>query len=82
MVCFTRLDQDPDQLGMVETTTELRFQEGPSDSDLLRRFTGATISCLPAVPLARFHLREIFHAQEQYKPKSFLSQAPVDILLF
>jgi hypothetical protein len=28
------------------------------DSDLLRRFSGATISCLPAVPLASFHLRE------------------------
>ena len=28
------------------------------DSDLLRRFSGAAISCLPAVPLARFHLRE------------------------
>ena len=52
------------------------------DSDLLRRFTGAVISCLPVVPLARLHLREIFNAQEQYKPKSFLSQGPVDILLF
>ena len=52
------------------------------DSDLLRRFTGATISCLPAVPLARFHLREVFNGQEQYKPRSFLSQAAVDNLLF
>ena len=52
------------------------------DSDLLRRFTGAAISCLPTVPLTRFHLREIFNAQEQYKPKSFLSQAVVDSLLF
>ncbi len=31
------------------------------DSDLLRRFTGAAISCLSAVPLARFHLHEIFN---------------------
>ena len=43
------------------------------DSDLLCRFAGATISCLPAVPLTRFHLREIFNVQEQYKAKSFLS---------
>ncbi len=41
------------------------------DSDLLRRFSGAAISCWPAVPLARFHLREVFNAQEQYKPRSF-----------
>ncbi len=52
------------------------------ESDLLRRFSGVAISCLPAVPLARFHLREIFNPQEQYKPKSFLSQAAVDSLLF
>ena len=52
------------------------------DSNLLRRFSGAAISCLPAVPLARFHLREVFNAQEQYKPKSFLPQAAVDSLLF
>jgi hypothetical protein len=36
------------------------------DSDLLRCFSGTTISCLPAVPLTRFHLREVFNAQEQY----------------
>jgi hypothetical protein len=48
------------------------------DSDLLRRFSGAAISCFPAVPLARFYLREVFNAQEQYKPRSFLSQAAVD----
>jgi hypothetical protein len=52
------------------------------DSDLLRRFSGTSISCLPAVPLARSHLREVFNAQEQYKPRSFLSQAVVDNLLF
>ena len=52
------------------------------DSDLLCRFTGAVIPCLPVVPLARFHFREIFNAQEQYKSKSFLSQAAVDSLLF
>ncbi len=52
------------------------------DSDLLCRFAGAAISCLPGVPLTLFHLREIFNTQEQYKPKSFLSQAAVDILLF
>ena len=52
------------------------------DSDLLRRFAGAAISCLPAVPLARFHLREVFNSQEQYKPRSFLSQGAVDNLLF
>ncbi len=52
------------------------------DSDLLRRFSGAAISCLPAVPLARFYLREVFNAQEQYKPRSFLSQTVVDNLLF
>ncbi len=52
------------------------------DSDLLRRFAGAAISCLPAVPLARFHLREVFNAQEQYKSRSFLSQEAVDNLLF
>ena len=51
------------------------------DSDLLR-FAGAAISCLPAVPLARFHLREVFNSQEQYKPRSFLSQATVDSLSF
>jgi hypothetical protein len=34
------------------------------------------------VPLARFHLREVFNAEEQYKPRSFLSQAAVDNLLF
>jgi hypothetical protein len=32
--------------------------------------------------LARFYLREVFNAQEQYKPRSFLSQAAVDNLLF
>jgi hypothetical protein len=42
------------------------------DSDLLRRFAGAAISCLPSVPLARFHLREVFNSQKQYKPRSFL----------
>ena len=42
----------------------------------------SVISCLPVVLLPRFHLREIFKAQEQYKTKSFLSQADVDILLF
>jgi hypothetical protein len=42
---------------------------------------GAGISCLPAVSLARFHLREIFNAREPYKPRSFLSQAAVDNLL-
>jgi hypothetical protein len=34
------------------------------DSDLLRCFAGAVISCLPVVPLARFHLREVFNSQE------------------
>jgi hypothetical protein len=34
------------------------------DSDLLRRFAGAAISCLSTVPLARFHLREVFNTQE------------------
>ena len=43
---------------------------------------GASISCLPVVSLARFHLHEVFNAQEQYKPKSFLPQAAVDSLLF
>ncbi len=52
------------------------------DSDLLRRFTGAAISCLLTVSLAYFHLREVFNAQEQYKPKSFLPQAAVYNLLF
>ena len=52
------------------------------DSDRLCRFTGASISCLSDVPLARFHLCEIFNAQEQYKSKSFLSQTTVDILFF
>ena len=52
------------------------------DSDLLCRFAGAVISCLSPVPLVRFHLHEIFNAQDQYKPKSFLSQAAVDSLLF
>ncbi len=52
------------------------------DSDLLWCFTGATISCFPAVPLARFHLREVFNTQDQYKSRSFLSQAAVDNLLF
>ncbi len=53
------------------------------DSDLLRFFVGAAISCscLLAVPLARFHRREVFIAQEQFKPRSFLSQAAVDNLL-
>jgi hypothetical protein len=51
------------------------------DSDLLRCFADAAISCLPAVPLARFHLREVFKSQEQYKPRSFLSQGAVDNLL-
>jgi hypothetical protein len=48
------------------------------NSDLLRRHV---ISCFPAVPLARVHLREAFNAQEQYKPRSFLSQAAADNLL-
>jgi hypothetical protein len=52
------------------------------DSDLLRRFSRAVISCLSAVPLARFHLREVFNTQEQYKPRSFFSPADVDNLLF
>jgi hypothetical protein len=52
------------------------------DSDLLRRFSGTVISYLPAVPLARFHLREVFNTQEKYKPRSFLSQAAFDNLLF
>ena len=52
------------------------------DSDLLRRFTGAAISFLPAVPLAHFHLREVFNVQEQYKPRSFLHQTAVDNLVF
>jgi hypothetical protein len=47
------------------------------NSDLLRRHV---ISCFPAVPLARVH-REAFNAQEQYKPRSFLSQAAADNLL-
>jgi hypothetical protein len=51
------------------------------DSDLLRRFAGAAVSCLPAVPLARFHLREVFNSQDQHKPRSFLSQGEVDNLL-
>ena len=66
-------------------TRELLFEEAKNrhlvDSDLLCRFTGAFISCLTAVPLTRFHLREIFNAQEQYKSKSFLSEAAVDILV-
>jgi hypothetical protein len=45
-------------------------------------FRGGVISCLVAVPLTRFHLREVFNAQEQYKSRSFLSQAAVDSLLF
>ena len=52
------------------------------DSDLLRHFAGAAILCLPTVPLARFHLREIFNAQDQYMTKSFPSQAAVDNLFF
>jgi hypothetical protein len=52
------------------------------DSDLLRRFVGSTISCLLAVPLTHFHLREVFNTQEQYKSRSFLPQATVDNLLF
>jgi hypothetical protein len=52
------------------------------DSDLLCRFAGAAISCLPVVPFAHFHLREIFNSPEQYKTKSFLSQTTVDSLLF
>ena len=52
------------------------------DSDLLRSFAGAVIFCFPSVPLVRFHLREVFNAQEQYKSRSFLSQAVVDNLLF
>ncbi len=52
------------------------------DSDLLRRSAGAAISCLPAVPLARFHLREVFNLEDQYKPWSFLLQEAVDNLLF
>jgi hypothetical protein len=32
--------------------------------------------------LVRFYLREVFNAQEQFKPRSFLSQAAVDNLLF
>ncbi len=53
------------------------------DSDLLRIFAEAAISCccLLEVRLARFHLREVFNAQEQFKPRSFLSQAAVDNLL-
>jgi hypothetical protein len=62
---------------LFETAKNLRLV----DSDLLRRFSGAAISCLPAVTLARFHLREVFNEQEQYKPRSFLSQAAVDNLL-
>ncbi len=64
----------------------LRFQAAKNrrlvDSDLLRCIAGAVISCLTAVPLTRFHLREVFNAQEQYKSRSFLSQAVVDNLLF
>ena len=52
------------------------------DSDLLCRFAGAVISCLPDVPLTRFHLRKIFNSQEQYKLKSSLSQTVVDNLIF
>ena len=48
------------------------------DSDLLCRFAGAAISYLPAVPLVRIHLREVFNAQEQYKPRSFLTQGAID----
>ncbi len=51
------------------------------DSDLLRWCTGASISCLPVVPMSRFHLREVFNAQEQYKPRSFLPQPAVNNLL-
>jgi hypothetical protein len=63
---------------LFEATKNRRLVE----SDLLRRFSGASISCFPAVPLTRFHLREVFNAQEQYKSRSFLSQAAVDNLLF
>ena len=52
------------------------------DSDLLRRFVGAAISCLTEVPLDRFHLREVFNTQEQNKTKSFLLQVAVDNLFF
>ena len=66
-------------------TRELLFEEAKNrrlvDSDLLCRFTGTVISCLTTVPLTRFHLREIFNVQEQYKSKSFLSEAAVDILV-
>jgi hypothetical protein len=34
------------------------------DSDLLRRFAGTAMSYLPAVPLAHFHLREVFNSPE------------------
>ena len=52
------------------------------DSDLLRRFMGAVILCLSAVSLTRFHFREVFNAQEQYKARSFLYQEVIDNLLF
>jgi hypothetical protein len=52
------------------------------DSDLLRTVTGTVISYLPTVSMDRFHLREVFNAQEQYNPRSFLSQVAVDNLLF
>jgi hypothetical protein len=63
---------------LFETTKNRRLV----DSDLLRSFSGAVISCLPTVPLDRFYLREVFNTQEQFKPRSFLSQTPVDNLLF
>ena len=61
--CFSLRRQDRVLL-LFETTKNRRLV----DSNLLRRFTGASISCLSVVPLACFHLREIFNTQEQYKP--------------
>ena len=54
------------------------------DSDLLRRFEGAAISCLPTVPLARIHLREVFNAQECSTNRNPSCRKPlaVDNLLF
>jgi hypothetical protein len=52
------------------------------DSDLLPRFTEAVVSYLTAVPLPHFHPREVFNVQDHYNPRSFLSQASVDNLLF
>jgi hypothetical protein len=59
--CFdTPLETLPDHLGFKIST----IGTGAVDSDLLRRFAGAVISCLTVVPLARFHLREVFNSQE------------------